>query len=100
MALEHSVAAPYKASAWREPMVWLVVAGPAIVVAASFVSLALAIRHPDPPLDLRPTAVSSNQAADDAEPADPRVHEGDVPALVARNHAATGTSGLQQGKAR
>ena len=91
-----STAAP----AWREPMVWLVVGGPLTVVIASFVSLALAIRHPDPPLDLRPTALSSGQAADDTEPADLRAREGDVPALVARNHAATGTAGLQPGKTR
>ena len=80
-------------SAWREPMVWLVVGGPATVVVASFITLALAIRHPDPPLELRPTA----QAADDAEPADLRARAGDaVPALVARNHAATGTAGLKR----
>ncbi|CAM3720239.1 hypothetical protein [Roseateles saccharophilus] len=82
------------ASAWREPMVWLVVAGPAIVVVASFVSLALAIRHPDPPLELHQATA---QAADDVEPADLRAREGDVvPAMVARNHAATGTAGQKR----
>lgn len=74
-------------AAWREPMVWLVVGGPASVVVASFFTLALAIKHPDPPLDLRATA---QRAADDAEPADVRAHSGDVPALIGRNHAATG----------
>ena len=79
------------ASPWRQPMVWLVVSGPAIVVVASFFTLALAIRHPDPPLVLRHGA----QAADDA--ADLRANAGDpVPALVARNHAATGTAGLKK----
>lgn len=76
-------------SAWREPMVWLVVGGPASVVVASFFTLALAIKHPDPPLDLRATAPSS---ADDVEPADMRAREGDLPALIARNHAATGAT--------
>lgn len=81
-------------SAWREPMVWLVAGGPAAVVVASFFTLALAIRHPDPPLDLR---VNARQAADDTEPADLRAKEGDlVPALVARNHAATGTAGVKR----
>ncbi len=81
-------AAPLSTSAWREPMVWLVAGGPAIVVVASFITLALAIHYPDPPLDLHATA---QHAADDAEPADLRAKEGDiVPALVARNHAATG----------
>jgi uncharacterized protein len=56
------------ASAWREPMVWLVVAGPAAVVLASLATVALAVRHPDPPL----------------------ATQGAVPAHAARNHAATG----------
>lgn len=57
-------------SAWREPMVWLVVSGPVAVVLASIVTVTLAIRHPDPPLVTR--------GADAA------------PAQAARNHAATG----------
>lgn len=76
--------------AWREPMVWLVAGGPIAVVIASFFTLALAIRHPDPPLDLR---AKVQQAADDVEPADMRARAGDVPALVGRNHAATGVPG-------
>lgn len=57
-------------SAWREPMVWLVVAGPVAVVLASLVTVTLALRHPDPPLATRAAAA--------------------VPAQQARNHAATG----------
>jgi hypothetical protein len=54
--------------------------------------VALAIIHPDPPLVLRP---ASAQAADDV--ADIRAGAGDgVPALIARNHAATGTAGLKR----
>ena len=79
--------------AWAEPMVWMVVGGPAIVVVASFVTLGLAIRHPDPPLDLRAT---SSQAADEAEPADVHARSGDVPALIGRNHAATGAPGAKR----
>lgn len=74
-------------SAWREPMVWLVAGGPTVVVLASFFTLSLALRHPDPPLDLHVTA---QRAADDTEPADMRANAGDVPALIGRNHAATG----------
>lgn len=81
---------PVSKSAWREPMVWLVVGGPVSVVIASFFTLALALKHPDPPLDLRATATRS---ADDVEPADLRAKEGDVPAMIARNHAATGVAG-------
>lgn len=80
-------------SAWREPMVWLVVGGPASVVVASFFTLALALKHPDPPLDLH---ASASRSADDVEPADMRAKEGDVPALIARNHAATGTAGVKR----
>ncbi len=57
---------------WRYRMVWLVIAGPAAVVVASFVTLALTILNPDPPLTLTPAASSSAE-----------------PALQARNHAAT-----------
>lgn len=67
---------------WRHAMVWLVVGGPAIVVVASFVTLALALRHPDPAL--RTTMASAQHApAEDASDAT-------QPAMVARNHAATG----------
>jgi hypothetical protein len=55
---------------WREPMVWMVIGLPAVVVVASFVTLGLALKYPDPVLDEK----SSQQ----------------VPALKARNHAATG----------
>jgi len=84
---------PVSKSAWHEPMVWLVVGGPAAVVVASFFTLALALKHPDPPLDLRAAAAGS---ADDVEPADMRAREGDVPALIARNHAATGAAGVKR----
>ena len=57
---------------WRLPIVWMVIGGPLIVVVASFVTLALAIRHPDPVLSTAATADRSQQ-----------------PAVAARNHAAT-----------
>ena len=60
---------------WREPMVLLVVSGPAAVVIASFITLALVIKHPDPPLN------TTHVAAEDAA---------EQPAVQARNHAATG----------
>lgn len=82
----HPSPLPPAPPAWREPMVWLVVGGPAAVVVASFLTLALALRHPDPPLKLHVTAA---QAAEDAGAADP------VPALMGRNHAATGAPGAK-----
>lgn len=53
---------------WREPMMWLVVGGPLAVVVASLVTAVVAVRGADPVVN-RGTA---------------------VPALKARNHAATG----------
>jgi hypothetical protein len=57
---------------WHEPTMWLIVGGPAVVVVASFVTLTLAIRHPDP-------VYSTVDATGHAE----------RPAIEARNHAAT-----------
>lgn len=59
--------------AWyRLPIVWMVIAGPAIVVVAAFATLAIAITHPDPVI----TPPATRNAAD-------------LPAVQARNHAAT-----------
>jgi hypothetical protein len=57
---------------WRLPIVWMVIGGPALVVVASFVTLALAIINPDPVLEA-PVAATKSQ----------------LPAMQARNHAAT-----------
>jgi uncharacterized protein len=59
---------------WRVRMVWLVVGGPALVVAASIATLVLAVRGGD--LPLREEAAVQQQ------------HPGYVPATQARNHAA------------
>ncbi len=69
---------------WRYPHMWLVVGGPAVVVVAAFVKLYLAISHPDP---VYTDAPCSNRAAQ--QPAD-EVGATAVPAMQARNHAATG----------
>lgn len=74
---------------WREPMMWLVVGGPALVVVASFITLTLAVKHPDPVLSGgAEDASSSNQAADFRTGSTPS--NAHIPALQARNHAATG----------
>lgn len=57
---------------WRLPIVWMVVGGPAVVVVASFATLALAIRNPDPVLKAPATTSGAH-----------------MPAVQARNHAAT-----------
>jgi hypothetical protein len=72
---------------WKFGYVWMVVAGPAIVVVASFVTFYLAVTRPDPVvtedyyrkgLEINKTLESDANAASLA------------PALQARNHAATG----------
>lgn len=59
---------------WKYKMVWLVIGGPLIVVVASFITLALAIKHPDPVLETSATPSSVAQ----------------MPAMQVRNHSATG----------
>ena len=56
---------------YRLPIVWMVIGGPAVVVVASFATLTLAIRNPDPVITPKATASAS-----------------DLPAVQARNHAA------------
>lgn len=74
---------------WREPVMWLVVGGPAVVVVASFITLTLAVKHPDPVLTGgAEDASSGSQAADFRTGGTPS--NAHVPALQARNHAATG----------
>jgi hypothetical protein len=58
----------------------MVIGGPLVVVVASFVTLYLAVRTPDPVYTDAPGA----RAADDHD--QPRL----APAMQARNHAATG----------
>lgn len=62
---------------WAFGHVWLLIAGPAIVVVAGFFTFYLAVRSPDPVL---PTT-GQGQGGD----------IGHAPAVQARNHAATGT---------
>ncbi|MDC8770905.1 hypothetical protein [Roseateles albus] len=57
---------------WREPVMWWVVGGPSLVVVASFITLGLALRYPDPVLQEQASAKAMQ------------------PAKEARNHAATG----------
>ena len=72
---------------WKYGHVWMVFAGPAIVVVASFITLYLAIKTPDP-------VVSSYGQATRTEPEDSQVllPPNMTPAMQGRNHAATGIS--------
>ena len=67
---------------WRFPMVWFALAGPALVVVAGFVTMAIAFRHAD-------VVLSETPARQVARGAD--LGGATAPALQARNHAATPT---------
>lgn len=66
---------------WTFGHVWLLIAGPAIVVVAGFFTYYLAVRSPDPVLPTTVQGQTAGQAND----------IGQAPAVQARNHAATGT---------
>ena len=74
---------PTAAPWWRFGMVWLVWSGPAVVVVASFVTLALALSHGDPVIGDEPALpkAAHGTAFTPVTPA--------TPAMQARNHAAT-----------
>ena len=67
---------------WREPYVWLVIGGPAVVVVAGIATAIIAMTNPDPVLD-RSVAPTRTTA-----PSDAFTH---APAGQARNHATTAT---------
>lgn len=69
---------------WRHPMMWLVVGGPSVVVVAALATLTIAIAYPDPVVRSSDGVDRSGVAADEVP------HTTDVPAMKARNHAATG----------
>jgi hypothetical protein len=74
---------------WKFGHVWLVFAGPAIVVVASFVTLYIAVTRPDPVIseDYYRKGIEINKTlGNDAG------GSGLAPAMQARNHAATGVS--------
>ena len=81
MATPGTLARPW----WRYGHVWMVIAGPALVVVASFITAYLAIVGQDPVVDedyyRKGLAINKTLSDNPASLA---------PATVARNHAATG----------
>lgn len=69
---------------WKFGHVWMVFAGPAVVVVASFITLYLAIKIPDPVVTGYGQGSMSSTATE--EPSSNNM----APAMQARNHAATG----------
>jgi hypothetical protein len=72
---------------WKFGHVWLVLAGPAIVVIASFVTFYIAVTRPDPVVteDYYRKGIEINKTSENA------IDSASLaPAIQARNHAATG----------
>lgn len=72
---------------WKFAHVWMVFAGPAVVVVASFVTLYLAIKIPDPVV----SGYGHAEQSEASKPATPAAGNM-APAMQARNHAATGVA--------
>lgn len=75
---------------WRFGHMWLVIGGPLTVVIASFITLYLAITIPDPVIDVDyyRNGIEINKTLG-------AKHDGLVPAMQGRNHAATGVNPKQ-----
>lgn len=69
---------------YQNPYVWLIIGGPSLVIIASFITLYLAITHPDPAIDdYYRKGMEINKTLDAQS-------EAMAPAVQARNHAQTG----------
>lgn len=79
-------AEPVRRPWWREPMVWLVIAGPLAVVIASIASAVVAWKHIDPVITdpVQGRVHLQDDMADYRAPTDR-----EAPAQVGRNHAST-----------
>lgn len=74
---------------YQNPFVWLIIGGPLLVVVASFITLYLAIKHPDPAIDdYYRKGIEINKTLD-AQGQESQI-ESMAPAIQARNHAQTG----------
>ena len=74
---------------WKFGHVWMIIAGPAIVVVAGFVTLYIAVHRPDPVIseDYYRKGIEINKTLETQGATSL------APALHARNHAATGVPG-------
>jgi hypothetical protein len=64
---------------WREPMMWLVVGGPLVVVVAGLATVGIAVKHPDPVLPRDAMSAPVFGGVDGAK---------DLPADLARKHGS------------
>ena len=84
MSTVSSSATPAAAPWWKFGHVWLVLAGPLVVIVAGFITLWLAMSRPDPVVaeDYYQRGIDSNKTLEHPE-------KGLAPAMKGRNHAAT-----------
>ena len=75
---------------WRYGYVWLIISGPMIVIVACFITIYIAISRPDPVIDdnYYRNGMEINKTLNEQ-------HDGLIPALQGRNHAATGVKPVQ-----
>lgn len=78
--MPESMQAPVARPWWRHGMVWMVIAGPLVVIVAGIATAVIAFRGADPVVGTRPSDLAAEQAFEQQ------------PALVGRNHAATGAA--------
>lgn len=75
---------------YREPMVWMVIGGPLVVVVASIFTFVVAVKNPDPVLDKRAEAMPDPAALAKLSPAEREaVLSSMLPAQKGRNHVAS-----------
>ena len=84
MSTVSSSATPAAAPWWKFGHVWLVLAGPLVVIVAGFITLWLAMSRPDPVVaeDYYQRGIDINKTLEDPE-------KSLAPAMKGRNHAAT-----------
>jgi uncharacterized protein len=75
---------------FREPLVWMIIGGPLLVVLASIVTVALALKHPDAVIQKSAKPAVSEQMLKNLSPEErAAVLSSLEPAQKARNHAAS-----------
>lgn len=80
---------------YHNPYVWMIIGGPSVVIVASFITLYLAITHPDPAIDdYYRKGIEINKTLD-AQAQDGQT-DAMAPAIQARNHAQTGLKPAEQ----
>ena len=84
MSTVSSSATPAAAPWWKFGHVWLVLAGPLVVIVAGFITLWLAMSRPDPEVaeDYYQRGIDINKTLEHPE-------KSLAPAMIGRNHAAT-----------